>query len=331
MARADVIIVNYNAGDHLKACVAGLAAQTFGDFTAVIIDNASADGSIASLGALDPRFSIVVNDDNIGFAAACNQGAALGSARWIAMLNPDAIPADNWLEELLACADRTGAAAAGSTQIWTENTSLLDGAGDVYSPLGIAWRGAYGAPLADAPETGVCFGPCAAAALYRRDRFEALGGFDENYFCYMEDVDLAFRLRLTGEFAVQCREAVVHHVGSAIAGRASPFVIYYGTRNRLWTFLKDAPPLMFAVMLVPHLLVNFAFLARSVVHGRSGPTWRAIRDALAAWPEVMKWRREVQSTRTVSSLELSRAMTWSLAKLLRRHPDVRPLETHRPK
>lgn len=328
MARVDVIIVNYNAGGHLKACVAGLARQTVADFNAIIIDNASKDGSIASLGELDPRFSIVRNEENTGFAAACNQGATKCEARWIAMLNPDAIPAENWLEELVDCAERTGAVAAGSTQIWTEDALLLDGAGDVYSPFGVAWRGAYGAPVADAPPTGRCFGPCAAAALYRRDSFEALGGFDENYFCYMEDVDLAFRSRLAGGFAVQCREAVVHHVGSAIAGRASPFVIYYGTRNRIWTFMKNAPPLMFAVMLVPHLLVNFAFLVRSVMHGRSGPTARAIRDALAAWPEVMDWRREIQKTRTISSLTIARAMTWSPMKLLRRRPDVRPLKPH---
>ncbi|MEE2566440.1 glycosyltransferase family 2 protein [Hyphobacterium marinum] len=330
MARVDVIIVNYNAGAYLKACIEGLKRQGLSDFRAIIVDNASEDGSIASLGPLDDRFTLIANRENTGFAAACNQGAAVSKSPWIAMLNPDAVPNADWLETLLACAEETGAAALGSTQISTEDRGLLDGAGDVYSPVGVAWRGGFGAPVSSAPPTGVCFGPCAAAALYRRDVFEAMDGFDENFFCYMEDVDLAFRMRLAGHQAVQCREAVVKHVGSAIAGRASPFVVYYGTRNRIWTFLKNTPPLMFAAMLVPHLLVNFAFLVRSFAHQRNGPTWRAIRDALAAWPEVMAWRREVQKTRVVTSAGIGKAMTWSPIKLLRRDPDVRPLPGQSP-
>jgi len=326
MAQVDVVIVNYNAGDYLKASIAGLKAQGIADYRAFIIDNASHDGSIDALGPLDDRFTIIRNTENTGFAVACNQGAALGQAPWIAMLNPDATPQADWLETLIACGESTGAAAIGSTQISTENPDVLDGAGDVYSPFGVAWRGAFGSPVSDAPETGTCFGPCAAAALYRRDIYERLGGFDENFFCYMEDVDLAFRLRLAGEFAVQCRGAVVHHVGSAIAGRTSPFVIYHGTRNRIWTFVKNAPPIMFWTLLPGHLLVNFAFLLRSIAHKRFQPTGRAIVDALKAWPRLMNWRTDVQRQRQASHGEVLGAMTWSLAKLLSRKSDVRPLD-----
>ena len=331
MARADVIIVNYNASDFLKACLDGLKAQSVSDFKAIIVDNASQDGSLEALGDLDDRFTIVRNTENTGFAAACNQGAALGLAPWIAMLNPDATPEPDWLEQVLACGESTGAAAIGSTQISTENPDVLDGAGDVYSPLGVAWRGAFGAPVASAPETGTCFGPCAAAALYRRDIFERLGGFDENFFCYMEDVDLAFRFRLAGEFAVQSREAVVHHVGSAIAGRTSPFVIYHGTRNRIWTFVKNAPPLMFWTLFPAHLLVNLAFLVRSIAHHRFRSTCRATIDALKAWPDLMAWRRDAQTSRSSSTGRIMSAMTWSIPKLLGRHTDVRPFRDQTPK
>jgi len=326
MARVDVVIVNFNAGGYLKACIAGLQAQSMADYRAIVVDNASQDDSIEALGPLDDRFTIIRNTENTGFAAACNHGAALGTAPWIAMLNPDAIPQADWLETIIACGDDTGAAAIGSTQISTENPDVLDGAGDVYSPFGVAWRGAFESPVASVPSTGTCFGPCAAAALYRRDVYARLGGFDENFFCYMEDVDLAFRMRLTGEFAVQCREAVVHHVGSAIAGRASPFVIYHGTRNRIWTFVKNAPPLMFWGLFPAHLLVNLAFLLRSTAHNRFKPTGRAIMDALKAWPDLMKWRGEVQRQRQASHGKVLGAMTWSLAKLLSRQPDVRPMD-----
>ena len=97
------------------------------------------------------------------------------------------------------------------------------------------------------------FAACAAAALYRRDAFEALGGFEERFFCYYEDVDLGFRLRLAGGRCVLEPRAIVRHVGSASSGQVSGFAEYHGTRNRLWTFLRDMPTALMPIALpAPH-------------------------------------------------------------------------------
>ena len=139
-------------------------------------------------------------------------------------------------------------------------------------------------------------------------------------------LDIAYRIRLRGGFGVQCRRSIVHHVGSASSGRASPFVIYHGTRNRIWTFLKNTPPLLLIAMLPAHVLVNLAFLVRSVAHRRFRATWKATLDGFSGWGWIMRERRELARTRSVGSLGIARALTWSPLKLLRRAPDVRPLD-----
>src|SRR5262249_3235031 len=154
-----------------------------------------------------------------------------------------AFPEPNWLAELLAAAKRwPHAAAFGSTQISDRQSSRLDGAGDEMSCFGVPYRAYYGAPRDLNPDEGECFSACAAAALYRTASFRALGGFDERLFCYCEDVDLGYRLRLSGGATVQAARAIVRHIG----GGRSAFADRLGARNALWVFVKNTPlPLLF--------------------------------------------------------------------------------------
>lgn len=326
-AQVDVVIVNFNGGPFLLKSVKCLLAQTFSDFTAIIVDNASSDNSLDDLPE-DPRLQIMRLSENTGFAHANNVGAAAGRSQWIATLNPDAFAAPDWLENLLHAARQSAdIVMAGSAQFADHDPALLDGAGDLYAPFGFAWRGLYQRPAFLLPDTGEVFGPCAAAALYRRDEFEQVGGFDEDFFCYHEDVDLAFRLRLRGGRAIQVREAKVRHVGSGLTGRESPFAVYHGTRNRIWTYCKDMPLAAFWLFLLPHIALSLAFLVRSLFKHRFGPTLRGTLDGLAGLPAVWPKRRMAQTTRTMSLWRLLSIMTWSPVKFLTRDADVRPWRT----
>jgi GT2 family glycosyltransferase len=320
----DVIIVNYNAGTMLKRTIDCLCAQTEKNFRAFIIDNGSSDGSLEALKPLDPRFKLVELGENTGFAHGNNTGIAMGRARWIACLNPDAYAEPDWLENLIQAADQEpDITMAGSTQIFAEDETVLDGSGDLYAPFGFAWRGLYHRPLFRLPPSGEVFGPCAAAALYRRDAFELAGGFDESFFCYHEDVDLAFRLRLLGGWAIQVQNAVVKHVGSGITGSESPFAVYHGTRNRTWTFFKNMPLIPLLVFAPAHFFLSFLFLIRSVFKGRFHPTWNGFRDSMKGLGQILEKRKQVQKTRKVSSWVLLRAMTWSPIRFLTRDADIR--------
>lgn len=319
-----VIIVNYNAGERLKKCLAHLSAQTFRDFETIVVDNASTDGSEEFARAENIR--LIAAGKNLGFAAANNLAAREARGTWLAFLNPDAYAAPDWLAELLAAAARhPGADAFGSTQIDANAPEKLDGAGDVYHVLGIPYRGHFGWPVDALPGEGECFSPCAAAALYRRETFLALGGFDERFFCYGEDVDLGFRLRLAGGRAIQVKRARVHHEGSGVTGRYSDFTVYHGNRNRIWTFYKNMPGVYLAALGPLHVLANFYLLARSFSIGAGGPYWRALRDGYAGLPALGKSRREIQRGKKVRFGELARALTWSPLKVSRRAADLKPI------
>jgi GT2 family glycosyltransferase len=165
----------------------------------------------------------------------------------LALLNPDAIPEPDWLAELDK-AQRTfpDIDSFGSLQLDLNDCALLDGAGDNYLAVGIPWRGGHGRPATAAPPRGAVFSACAAAAMYRTDSFRAAGGFDEDYFCYVEDVDLGFRLRLRGGGCMHIPEAVVAHAGGVSSGsRRSEFAVYHGIRNMIWTFVKNMPGPLF--------------------------------------------------------------------------------------
>lgn len=306
-----VCVVAYQSGHYLQACLDALARQSFVDFEAVVIDNASTDGSIEALALPDARFRIERMGKNLGFAAANNVAALASRAPWFATLNPDTRAEPGWLQALVAATARWPEAASfGSTQVSLDNPGELDGVGDVWHAAGMAWRARLGRPVAETPPEGESFGPCAAAALYRRDVFVALGGFYERFFCYCEDVDLAYRLRLAGWTSVQVADAVVRHAGSAISGRTSEFTLFHGHRNRVWTFVKNTPAAWLWALIPYHLAYDALVTYTSFRLGRGPAVLKAHWAALIGIGPVLADRRAVQRSRKVSLGKLARAMAW---------------------
>lgn len=326
MASVAVIIVNYNAGARLWRCLECLEKQSFDDFETLIVDNASADDSMDAAFASSLKPQIILADKNLGFAAANNRAAAQSTAEWLVFLNPDAYAEPHWLAALLDGAARyPWADAFGSTQIDAANHRLLDGVGDVFTIFGVPYRGGFGWPSSDIPRDGECFSPCAAAAMYRRTDFLALGGFDERFFCYGEDVDLGFRLRLGGGRAVQIASARVAHEGSGLSGKQSHFTIYHGNRNRIWLTYKNLPDLLYWPTAPLRLIADLYLLTRAFAVGL-GPVYaRALRDGYGRLREFKASRRAVQKARRVSLGTLARVIAWSPLKVTRRSPSLRPI------
>ncbi|MGH6826350.1 glycosyltransferase family 2 protein [Methyloceanibacter sp.] len=316
-----VIIVNHNAGPLLQNCIDALAAQTVADFEAFVVDNDSTDGSATALRLPDDRFRLHLAHANLGFAAANNLAAADGKAPWVATLNPDAIAGKTWLEELRSATLRhPGVRMFGSTQLDARKPDRVDGFGDVYSVFGTAWRGASGSPAgALPPDDREVFAPCAASALYARDAYLAAGGFDESFFCYLEDVDLGFRLRLRGERCVQVRRAEVKHFGSVSAGEDSDFFVFHSQRNRLWVLAKNVPsPLIWLVAALQIVVVPLTVLRRG--RGKWRTAFKGVAAGLRGFPAAWRRRRDVQSERMVSSRDMARMLVWDPRKALRHAP-----------
>jgi GT2 family glycosyltransferase len=318
-----VIVVNYNGGSLLRRCVETLGGQTLLPQEIIIVDNGSADGSIASLSDLlvmkTSRVKIITPGTNLGFAAANNLGVSQAGTPWIATLNPDAFPEPEWLAHLMNATTRhPDAVMFGSTQLDATDIRYLDGAGDVYHASGLVWRGHHCAPVDSLPPEGEVFAPCAAAALYRRDLFLEAGGFDEDFFCYCEDVDLGFRLRLLGHKCIQVAGARVHHVGSAITGRRSAFATYHSTRNRIWMFVKNMPTALLVPLLPLHVALNALLLLRAAFLGEGGAMLRGLRDAAFGMNKIFVRRRIIQARRTASVADLAARMDWSIGGVLGR-------------
>jgi GT2 family glycosyltransferase len=278
------------------------------------VDNASNDGSPESVKEKYSEIQLIRLSKNLGFAAANNVAVALfPECEWVALVNPDAFPEPKWLENLLRAARAyPDYSFYASRMFMKEDPSKLDGAGDVYHTSGAAWRRGHGRKCQTSDLQKIeMFGACAGAALYRREAFVGVGGFDEAYFCYFEDVDLAFRMRLAGHRCLYVPDAVVYHVGSATTGgKRSEFTTYHGQRNLVWTYVKNMPLFLFWLYLPQHILLNLAMLS-----------WYSLRwDALRGLPRVLKQRRRIQKTKRVSARELRCVMGKGLLRpYLRRH------------
>lgn len=309
--RAAVLVVTWNSGPLLGRCLDSLARQTRLPDRIIVVDNASTDGSPRAAEGR-PGVELVALPENAGFAAANNLGMARATdCELVALLNPDAFPEPGWLEALVAAAAaHPEAASFGSHMLSDADPTLIDGVGDVYHAGGLHWRQGHGAPAASMTAAGrEIFSACAAAALYRRDLFLRTGGFDESFFCYAEDVDLGFRLRLLGHTCRYVPGAVVRHVGSATAGTDSAFSVYHGHRNMVWTYVKNMPGMLFWLYLPQHLLANVAALAWFSRRGRLPAVLRAKLDAVGGLGAAWQKRRAIQAQRRVASSVLRAAMT----------------------
>ncbi len=302
MSEVTLVIVNFNGADLLAKCVQHVMAQTHLPHQVLVVDNASTDHSLAQLPAWD-RLTVLRMASNLGFAAGNNHAIARCSTEYVVLLNSDAFPVPDWLERLVAAAQaHPRAAAFGSRQLCWGAPERLDGVGDCYHWSGLAWREAHGQLQQQAHlVAGEIFAPCAAAALYRRAALVEVGCFDESYFCYMEDVDLGFRLRLAGHVARYVPDAVVEHVGGATSGgKRSDFSIFHGQRNLVWTYVKNMPGVLFWLLLALHLAANLAALAIFSARGQmrviTGAKWQALKGLRAAWRQ----RRQIQRTRKAS-------------------------------
>ncbi len=308
-----VIIVNYNAGAMLTRVMSALSGQTYRHFEVIVIDNNSQDHSWCATENLPFPCRLVRLQENTGFAAANNLAVREhAQGDWLFLLNPDAFPEPDCLETVARGINFFPTINCfGCALISARQPDRLDGLGDAYHVSGLHWRQGHGDSYRTTPtDPKEIFSACAAAAVYRTTVFRQLGGFDETYFAYSEDVDLGFRLRLAGGQTLLLPQARVHHVGSGITGRSSDFSIYHGHRNLTWTFIKNVPGPLLPLLLPLHLAMIFCLAIVFAATGRFWPYFRAKTDAFSRIGHAWGQRKTIQNTRVCSCMDLLRLMSW---------------------
>lgn len=306
-----VVVVNYNGRKLLDLCLKSLQAQTHGAVEVIVVDNDSADGSISRVREQYPTVRLVRMGRNAGFAAGCNAGIAAASGTYVATLNNDAEADPNWIAEAVSTmTERPDVGMIASRMLFWQNPNVINSAGISLDRAGIAWDrfGGRSARDAVANEVAEIFGPCAGAALYRTALLRDIGAFDERFFMYLEDVDLAWRAQLAGWRCLYCPSAVVYHRHSATSGEGSAFKSFMLSRNRVWLLAKNYPfPLV--IRNLPSIVgYDVAASIVPVVFGlgtrRSAPARLAVLTGrlagLATAPHLAASRIAVQRRRRVS-------------------------------
>lgn len=311
-----MIIVYWNSARYLSRCLESISLQSFKNFEIIIVDNGSFDEGLKDLEETYPQLPLHIEHlkSNIGFAAANNLAAQLARGKWLVLLNTDAFPESDWLERLVSASKLNPEMASfSSRQLQANAPDFLDSTGDAYHVSGLAWHIAFGYPSKyyglDSREI---FSPCAAAAMYSRQAFLEVGGFDEDFFSYFEDVDLGFHLQLKGYRSLYVSDATVHHIGSAAFGTKSDFAFYYVHRNMIWTFVKNMPSTLLWRYLPAHLLANLIYVLYYTLRGRGKVLWRAKWHALKGLKEALSKRKVIQAHKRTTAAELTQKMEHSL-------------------
>jgi len=304
-----VLIVAWNSREELARSLPALLPQLGADDELIVVDNASTDGTAKAAAALAPKALIARQERNLGFAAGCNAGAALARGELLVILNPDAAPRAGFGEAIrLPWLERRDW-AAWQALVADGEGATINSAGNPVHFTGIVWAGGHGRPLADAPAAGEVAALSGACLAIPRRTWEELGGFPARFFLYHEDVDLSLRLRLGGGRLGIEPAAIVDH-DYEFGAREHKW--RWLERNR-WAFLIRVYPAGLLALLMPALLLTeLALIPASLAAGWGRQKLAAIAEVARGLPRLLRERRQVQATRTVSAAEFA---TWLTADL----------------
>jgi GT2 family glycosyltransferase len=310
--QTSAIVVAYNSGQFLQECIASLY-NTHPEVEIIIVDNASTDGAVVRAKAEFPAVEVVRNIGNAGFGAGCNLGMASAGREYLAFLNPDTVVTDGWLQALVCpLIEDPSIGLVTPKVLMRDDGDRINVAGLNVHLSGISMCRGLGLPrtaLAEPAEVAAISGVAFAA---RREVFRAVGGFDEDFFLYMEDVDLSLRTWLAGYRCLYVPEALVLHDYETV--KVDTRKTFWVERGRYLMLLK-AFRWRTLMALLPVL-----FLAEVLTWGWL--LWRnprAVTQKLRAWwwvlthwGEIAEKRRQVEGYRAAPDTVFLSQCSWDI-------------------
>lgn len=303
MPKASIIIPSWNGLELLKVSLASLVKQTFTDFEIIVVENGSTDGSVQYLENNFPKIKLIKLQKNIGFAPAVNLGIKKALGKYIILINNDTKVDKNCLQYLVKAADEhpeVGMVAAKMLQF--NNPKLIDSSGDYIDAVGHANNLGWGEEDGGRwNQTGYTFLVTGGGGLFKKQIFNKVGLFDDNYFAYMEDVDLCLRAQLSGFKGWYEPKAIIYHIHKATSNRNKAFTEYLQYRNMTMTVIKNFPKKLLLTNLnwLKIILVNLntiRFLATQ------GYLWQALKAefyVLSHFSYLLKKRSKIQKMKIV--------------------------------
>ena len=313
MARLSVVILNWNGRRHLERYLPSVVAHTEGDAEVVVADNGSTDDSLQWLRLNYPDVRVIRLDRNYGFAGGYNRALREVASEYVLLLNSDVEVTAGWWQPLVEVLDTESDVAAVAPKLLAdmERTKFeyAGAAGGFIDYLGYPF--CRGRILSNVEEDRGqydnrrdIFWASGAAMCCRREVFESLGGFDEDFFAHMEEIDLQWRMQLAGWRIVVEPKSVVYHLGGGTLP-ASSRKIFLNHRNNLAMLFKCASPIQRAVVAVVRPFTDMLEALVNLVTLHPQRAWAIVR----AWGEFIAWhgvlsrkRKAVVRTKKVDNI-----------------------------
>lgn len=303
--KVSIIIVNWNGLDHLQKCLGSIVNQSFKDFEIIFVDNGSKDESLNFVKSNFPQVHIIELEKNYGFAQANNIGINASKGEFIALVNNDTEAHQDWLKELVICIEKDKSIGlVNSKMLLFDKRDTLDNAGSDYSVAGCCFE--KGRLEQDSESYSKDFPVllvCAGAALYRRELFEKIGKFDENFFYSYEDVDLSLRAFWAGYNAVFCAKSIIYHKLQATRKKNSKLNTFYNQRNNSIVWYKNVPLSFKFKYILPRFVYNLGSLVKFVLEGNGGAFIKSKVDFYRLRKKLKMLKSDIEKNKVRSSAD----------------------------
>lgn len=308
MNRVGVVVLNYKGIEDTIKCVESLLAQNYSDFTIVVVENGSYDGSRENLEKLqakhDDKLVALYNEKNLGFDGGVNTGIRWcieNDMEYVALLNNDATADKNWLQALLTAAEENESGITTSLLLLGDGKQI-DSTGDFYSKWGLPFPRNRGDSTKKAPESEYVMCASGGASLYSTEMLQQIGLFDEDFFAYYEDNDISLRAQLAGYKVWYENTAIAYHHQGATANRMpGHFAVYQTFKNLPLVYVKNVPLGLLLPIGIRFTLAYWLMYANAVRRGTGLDATKGV--LMAAWLCVAKiparWR--IQREKTVTT------------------------------
>ncbi|MEM2359162.1 MAG: glycosyltransferase family 2 protein [Candidatus Jordarchaeales archaeon] len=302
-SKVSVIVITHNGKRNLEECFVSLEKQSYRTFDVYLLDNASTDGSSDYVARNFPWVKILRFDKNYGFAEGYNKAIDIVKSEYIALLNDDTVVDPKWLEELVkAICEDEKVFAVGSKIFFRDEPDIIQSAGLKATRVGLGIDMHFGEK--DDPSLREKFiGVCGAAMLLRREIFRKLGGFDENYFAFLEDLDLCWRAWLSGYKTLLVPTSIVYHkYGGSWGKRMTPKRTYFSQKNSLCNIVKNFEVGNLVLGLILYFIYAMVLLTLFLTRKQKENIYsllRGMKDAFKELKTTLKKRKIVQAARVV--------------------------------
>jgi len=264
-----VVIPNYNGKHFLKICIESLLNQSYKDIEIIMVDNNSSDGSREFINKFYPSVKVLSLDYNSGFSPAVNFGIEAAKGEFVFLLNNDTELERDCIKRLFDFSKgKENLFSVGAKMIQYNNRNYIDDAGDEYNLFGWAFKRGFNQLVTSNKDDRRVFSCCAGAALYKTDILRKIGGFDNAFFAYLEDVDIGYRANCYGYKNYYCSSAVVYHIISGTSGnKKSEFKTMLSARNNIYLIYKNMP---FAQLMLNLPTILIGILVKSIFFIKHG-------------------------------------------------------------